>query len=211
MPISVLKQGLFAGALCAAGVMSRVADADVGDGFIPAPASGGNPNSIFGAVWDKPESLIFHEEINASGDSFPDSITYRSDSGSLVASITPLAFEIEMHVAESSEWHLAGVGIYQHFTVNAPTFVQLEWELPFGGFARLRPVGEADILFVPLSGTSPLTATLTPGVLYRYEARFFATDTSEGDAWIHLFVVPAPSAMTLLGLGMLGVKRRRRE
>lgn len=212
--LSKEKRTLFGGALRCAGLaaaatLSSSAMAD----FTPAAAQY-VPNYTFGYAFGNYGNQLFLDSDASYSAIFPTATSYAGPGGALNAYVGATAMGVSATIGDNTVWGYAGAAIWQYFTVDNTKQVQLDWDLASSNvYAQAYLFSFTDGILADYGyGTAgSMTFTLNPGTLYAFIARASVNTTSGlGDVYVTLTNVPAPGALAMLGVGMIGMRRRRR-
>jgi len=203
---------LFGGALRCAGMAVAMTTSSAIADFAPAADPGGIPNYTFGYVDNTSfESVFFWSSTSDAGE-FANSMHFEDAGGANSAYADSAHIGVKLVVEPVTDWWWATARVAQFFTVDREQQVRLEWQFDeFEGYGDLRQVGVGNIVFVN-EASGALTLTLSPDEIYVFfgviQAKFI---TGGEDFFVRLSTVPSPGALAILGMGMLGTRRRRRE
>lgn len=209
------KRALFGGALRCAGlaaatVMTTGAMAD----FEPL-AGPATPNYTFNYGIDAAGGqVVFDSDVNYAG-GFPADTSYAGLGGVLDAYANASAMGTYVSIGDPAVWADAGAVVVQYFTVSGEKQALLEWELTVANTyaqAYVYEFGGGAIADYGPGTSGSVLLDFLPGTTYALIGRASISDGATGDsAFLTLTWIPAPGAVGLLGLGMLGTKRRRRR
>jgi len=212
------KRDLFGGALRCAGLiaattMSSSAMAE----FVPAEGFNFTSNYAYDQSYNNLVNT-FNSTLTAS---FPTPAAYAGPAGTLnaYASATQI---VASAYASISTWLSGSAGVGQYFTVDNAKKALIEWDITnspnSGGTVYQIGVGTVYGIGNPFvaagsSGTlsGSYSITFLPGEIYIMSATVFAGQNHGSGGYIRMTWVPAPGAFALLGIGMIGTRRRRRE
>lgn len=210
------KRALFGGALRCAGLAAAAMTASAMGDFVPSapaypPPLGLNLTTNYAAFAGGGYHLAYNYTADAS---FPAPTSYASAGGSLFSSAGSSLMEATSSLADSGLWNYAYAGVVQYFTVDSVKDVLLEWDFT-NGYDAAGEFGRAWVyefgggfLAQEISGVGSLGLTLTPGSEYFFVGR---AGTIGGDAFARLSNVPAPGVLSLMGIGLMAARRRRRR
>ena len=211
------RGALFGGALRCAGLAAAALSANAMGEFTPsapayAPPLGLNVNLGYADLAGGGSGGGYNYSVDAS---FAAPFSYVGSGGSLSAVAGSLLMEATADLTNPADWSYAFAGVTQYFTVSDATDVVLEWDFTNGygnldgefGRAWVFEYG-GGFLAQEISGSGSLNLTLSAGSEYFFVGR---AGTLGGGAFARLSIVPAPGALSLLGLGLVTARRRRRE
>jgi len=214
MVSSIKKRSLFGGALRCAGVatVATLTSSALAE-FVPAGGPTAQNYTLNFANSSGGVALVFDYDINNTG-GFPGP-TYSNDllSSSLQANANATQMRAHAYIDPAgSEWAYAGAVVLQYFTVDQGKSAQVYWDLgaaTLASFVEVYQIGAGDLLYEVGGSIGSINLTFLPGETYVFFAR--AALDGPGFAGVSMFwQVPAPGALAMLGLGMLGTRRRRR-
>lgn len=205
------KKSLFGGALRCAGLAAAatLASSAMAD-FTPlAPLD--FPNRVLGYAYGPAAYAYFVDSNNAAAFTVPQSYAGPGLSMSAYAGSTLMG--ASLNLTDAATWSYAAVQTLQLFTVASATKdITFEWDLisAYGKYSFVYQDGYGIISTYALPGTAGSeTLTLTAGNTYTFWA--FIEQYDEGGGFARISNIPAPGALALLGIGMLGTQRRRRR
>jgi hypothetical protein len=211
------KRALFGGALRCAGLAATAAmtSGAVAD-FSPFAGPGGAPNYTFNYTVDAAGGTpTFAYNLNYVG-GFPlDTITINGDVG-LYSYANAGAIGAGAFAYTSGTYVAIGAVVQQYFTVDVNKGATLYWDLVNSSqyaFVYMYQFGVGAIVDEIAGSSGVMNLTLTAGEMYALIVRASISNPTAGDSVYGVLVwqVPAPGAIALLGLGMVGTRRRRRE
>jgi len=216
------KRDLFGGALRCAGLvaattMSSSAIAD----FVPVipPFFSYSSNLAYDHNFD---TLV--SNINLVFDAnFTPQESYAGPGGTLNSYSSATLIGVSAY-ANNATWLYGAAGVGQYFSVDNAKKAYIEWDItnaPYRNYGRVYQLGVGMIFDIgtPLevagdsgSLSGSYSITLLPGETYYIRFLVGAGEFAGGDGgYIRMTWVPAPGAFALLGIGMIGTRRRRRE
>jgi len=212
------KRSLFGGALRCAGLASAamISNTAVAD-FDPEPSPIGGVNYAFVYANNNYFAHVYsNTSMNYVG-GFPDALSYAGPGGSLDAYAGPTGMGAAVTAVDPLVWGTAaGAIVRQYFSVQSTKEVTLTWDFTqavSASYGLVYEIGVGGVAYAGAVGTSgSILITLDPGALYTFRCRAAVDSSTQGvSAFVTLTNVPAPGAIALLGLGMIGTRRRRRE
>lgn len=200
------KKDLFGGAfrcagLAAAAVVSSSALADF------TPAAGYNWTYMHAE-----EFVAVYASDYTLAAAFPPGHGYFGAGLGMLSVSGPTYMGTSITIFDSNVWVYAHTVVNQYFTVDSAKQVVFDWNFTDADTAVgvIENISAGNYVVGPvLEGTSgTMFVTLTPGNVYRFYGEIFAGFGSGG--FVMISNVPAPGALAMLGVGMLGTRRRRR-
>lgn len=208
------RRSLFGGALRCAGLAAAATITTAASAeFVPLTSYSSTVH-MFG--WDGSYTPVF--DVGAGLNAFPASLNYAGPGLSMSAYASSSVIGAYIHVTDAPAWSFTYLLLNQYFTVANSKEALLEWDL-VGWDSYVNSavrVYEAGVGFIAQYDTTDapgsLLLSLTAGNLYAIQIGVIGVhgDGDDGYCFARLTNVPAPSALALLGVGMLGTRRRRR-
>lgn len=206
------KRDLFGGALFGAGIVAAAVATSAMAEFVPAEPLPGYPQNILRAFGDGLPGYVGGIDFSDAA-VFPTTQSYISAGLSTSAYAGSSLIGVAVNLSDAYTWTTAGALAVQWFTVESSKKILFEWDLtntPHGGsYVSQAGVGVISTIALPGSSGSE-SIVLSPGVTYRFGGEISITGQT-GDGFARISNIPAPGALALLGIGMIGIRSRRRE
>lgn len=114
-------------------------------------------------------------------------------------------------------WNFIGIHVATQFILNETRQVRLEWNLQGASGGNIKTTSYFGTYFFELTNSDleldpvgSIVLTLEGGDYYNFIINLGVNTENTGLAYIRFVEVPAPGALALVGISMIGMRRRRR-
>lgn len=214
MMTTTTKRQLFGGALMCAGLAAAAMPESAMAAFVPVWA--GYPSS-YSRLYARDlggNQVVDALEFTTFGSEWPSTLDATNNDGSLVAHTSRFLFGAYAQIDNPLAWNDVGSIKHQYFTVSFSKGATVYWDFTHANSistVSIAQVGVGELMSASPGSAGSMFFNFEKDEVYVFHALVGLSFASPGDSAYAtlLWHVPAPGALALLGIGMVGTQRRR--